>query len=168
MDTPEDRDRTLSRFREGPVLLEQAVRGLNDSELDFKPAGGGWNIRQIIHHITDGDDIWKFGVKMVIGNEQAEFPLEWYSSQTQENWADKWGYSRRSIDVSLSVLKAIREQMLQLMSAVPDMWDRVMLVRTKPGKIETITVGFVFQMQADHLFHHLERIRAILRERRGG
>lgn len=168
MNLPEDRDRILSRFREGPALLEQTVSSLRDSELDFKPSTGGWSIRQIVHHITDGDDIWKLGIKMAIGNEQAEFSLGWYSSQTQDTWADRWAYNRRSIGVSLSLLKAIREHLLQLLASVPEGWDRVVVVRTQQEKIERVPVGFVIQMQADHLFHHLERIRAIVREKGGG
>ncbi len=165
MNTAEDRDRTLSRFREGPTLLEQTVGGLRDSELDFKPPGGGWTIRQIIHHVVDGDDIWKMGIKMAIGNEQAEFSLTWYSCQTQETWADRWAYNQRSVGASLSLLKAIRGHVLQLLTSVPEAWDRTVVVRTQQEKIEQVTVGFVIQMQADHLFHHLDRIRAILKER---
>ncbi len=164
MNVPEDRDRTLSQFREGPILLEQTVMGLRDSDLDFKPSGGGWSIRQIVHHIVDGDDIWKSFIKMVIGNEQAEFSLGWYSSQSQDTWADRWAYSKRSIGTSLSLLKAIREHVLQLLASVPEAWNRTVVVRTPDGKIERVPVGFVIQMQADHLLHHVERIRAILRE----
>ncbi len=167
MNLPEDRDRILSRFREGPALLEQTVSSLRDSELDFKPSTGGWSIRQIVHHITDGDEIWKLGIKMAIGNEQAEFSLGWYSSQTQDTWADRWAYNRRSIGASLSLLKAIREHLLQLLASVPEVWDRVVVVRTQQEKIERVPVGFVIQMQTDHLFHHLERIRAIVREKGG-
>ncbi len=167
MNIPEDRERTLSRFREGPQLLERTVSNLRDSELDFKPPGGGWSIRQIAHHIVDGDDIWKFGLKMALGNEQAEFSLQWYSCQTQDTWADRWAYHRRSIGPSLSLLKAIREHVLQLLASVPEAWDRVVVVRSQQEKTEKITVGFVIQMQADHLFHHLERIHAILRESAG-
>ena len=167
MNAPEDRDDAISRFREGPILLEQTVSGLRDSELDFKPPRGGWSIRQIVHHIVDGDDIWKFCVKMAIGNQQAEFSLGWYSSQTQDTWADRWAYNQRSIGASLSLLKAIREHVLQLLTSVPEACDRVVVVRTQHDKIEKVTVGFVIQMQADHLFHHLERIRAILREGSG-
>jgi hypothetical protein len=57
MNIPEDRDRALCPFREGPTLLEHTVMGLQDSQLDFKPPGGGWSIRQIVHHIVDGDDL---------------------------------------------------------------------------------------------------------------
>ncbi len=164
MDVPKDRDQALCQFREGPILLERTVMGLRDCELDFKPSASGWSIRQIVHHIADGDDIWKFGVKMAIGNEQAEFSLRWYSSQTQDTWANGWAYSRRSIGTSLSLLKANREHVLQLLASVPEAWHRVVVVRTQQEKIEKVPVGFVIQMQAEHLFHHLVRIRAILRE----
>jgi uncharacterized damage-inducible protein DinB len=164
MNLPEDRDHALSRFQEGPILLEHTVMGLRDSELDLKPSGGGWSIRQIVHHIVDGDDIWKLCVKLAIGNEHAEFPLGWYSSQTQDTWADRWAYSQRSIGTSLSLLKAIREHMLQLLASVPEAWNRAVVVHTPKGEIEKVSVGFVIQMQADHLLHHVERIRAMLRE----
>ncbi len=164
MNLPEDRNRTLSQFREGPMLLDKTVSDLQDSELDLIPTEGGWSIRQIVHHIVDGDDIWKFGIKMAIGNEQAEFSLEWYSSQTQDTWADRWAYTQRSIGTSLSLLKAIREHVLQLLESVPDSWSRKVFVRTKQDEIEQVPIGLIIQMQTDHLLHHLERIRSILRE----
>lgn len=167
MNAPEDRDSTLSRFREGPALLEQTLMGLRDSELDFKPSGGGWSVRQIVHHIVDGDDIWKLGIKMAVGGDQAEFSLGWYSSQTQDTWANRWAYDRRSIDTSLSLLKVMRDHVLQLVESVPEAWHRAVVVRTRGGECEQVSVGFVIQMQADHLVHHVERIRAIVHEARG-
>ncbi len=167
MKAPEDRDREIFRYREGPNLLEQAVIGLRDADLDAKPSGGGWSIRQIVHHLADGDDIWKLCIKMAIGNEQVEFSLGWYGSQTQDIWADRWAYSQRSIGTSLSLLKASREHVLQLLASVPEAWNRAVVVRTPRGEIERVSVVFVVQMQADHVVHHVERIRAILRERGG-
>ena len=164
MNAPEDREAAISRYREGPVLLEHTVMGLRDAELDAKPSEGGWSVRQIVHHIADGDDIWKLGIKMAIGNEQAEFDLGWYSSLAQVTWGDRWAYSRRSIGASLSLLRASRDHVLQLLAAVPEAWNRSVAVRTRQGELEQVPVGFVVQMQADHVMHHLERIRAILRE----
>lgn len=165
LNAPENRDRELSRYREGPNLLEQAVIGLRDAELDATPFGGGWSIREIVHHIADGDDIWKLGIKMAIGNEQAEFSLGWYGSMAQVTWAERWAYSQRSIGTSLSLLKATREHVLQLLARVPEAWNRTVVVRTPKGEIEKVPIGFVIQMQADHLLRHLERIRAILQEK---
>ncbi|MGA9117780.1 MAG: DinB family protein, partial [Bacteroidota bacterium] len=118
MNAPEDREAAISRFREGPLLLEHAVAGLRDAELDATPPGGGWSVRQIVHHIADGDDIWKLCIKMAIGNEQAEFALGWYWSLPQEIWADRWAYCRRPVGPSLSLLKVNREHVLQLLESV--------------------------------------------------
>ena len=167
MNAPKDRQGAISRYREGPALLEEAVSGLQDADLDRRPSGGGWSIRQIVHRIVDGDDIWKGCIKMAIGNEQAEFDLTWYWSLAQETWAERWAYNQRSIETSLSLLKAIREHVLQILECVPEAWDRSVTVLTKQGEIERVPVGFVIEMQSDHVVHHVERIRAILRESAG-
>jgi DinB superfamily len=167
MIAPEDRLGVMTRYREGPALLEDAVMNLTDADLDAQPSGGGWTIRQIVHHIVDGDDIWKLCIKMAMGNEQAEFSLGWYWGMPQQAWGDRWAYGRRSLGASLSLLKANRTHVLQLLESVPDAWDRAVVVRKRDGEVERIPVGFVVQMQADHVLHHVKRIRGILQERGG-
>ncbi len=146
-------------------MLEQAVTGLGDCELDARPAGGGWSVREIIHHLADGDDIWKLGIKQVLGNDQAEFDLRWYALLPQVTWSERWAYSRRAIGASLSLLRASREHVIQLLASVPDAWNHTIVVRTPKGEIEQVSVGCVIQMQSNHVLHHLERIRTILQER---
>lgn len=167
MDGPEDREGTLSRYREGPILLERAVLGLQDADLDAAPSGGGWTIRQIVHHVVDGDDIWKLCIKMALGNEESEFALGWYWERPQDIWGDRWAYSKRSLDVSLSLFKANRDHILQLLEMVPDAWERSVALRKSDGEMVRVTVGFVVQIQADHVLHHIERIRVILGDRSG-
>jgi hypothetical protein len=65
------------------------------------------------------------------------------------------------------MFRAIRNHVLQLLESVPDAWKRSVAVRTRSGEIERVQVGCVIQMQADHLFHHVDRIHRILRERHG-
>lgn len=165
MKAPDDREAALSRYREGPKLLESVVTGVQCCDLDAVPQGGGWTIRQIIHHVVDGDDLWKLGIKMAMGNEQGEFTLGWYWSLSQMQWADRWAYSQRSVDVSLSLFKAMRAHIVELLECVPEAWTRSVGLRTPDGKIERVPIGFVIQMQADHVLHHVERIRCILRDR---
>ena len=69
--------------------------------------------------------------------------------------------------MSVAFLKATRMHILQLLENVPEAWNRAVLLRNRDGQIERIPVGFVIQMQADHLFHHVQRIRDILKERGG-
>jgi hypothetical protein len=71
MEVPEDRAGAITRYREGPSLLEAEVKDLKGDVLDSVPSGGGWTIRQIVHHLADGDDIWKLGIKTAVGIDRA-------------------------------------------------------------------------------------------------
>ena len=164
MKAPDDQDSVLARFMEGPALLERALAGIQDAELDARASQGGWTIRQIVHHIVDGDDLWKIGIKVALGNEQAEFSFNWYRTQPQEVWAEKWAYANRSLDVSLALLRAIRNHIDQLLRQVPDAWHRSLAFRKPDGEIKRLPVGAIVEMQADHVEHHLKRIRAIRSE----
>lgn len=167
VDAPEDRVRALTCFRAGISALEEAVSGLKDEALDAEPTGGGWTVRQIVHHLADGDDIWKLAIKMAVGYDDAEFALGWYQAMAQQKWGDRWAYGSRPIDASLSLLRASREHILQLLDSAPEAWNRAVLLRTPDGQIERVPVGFIVEMQAEHVFHHLKRIQDIL-EQRGG
>lgn len=164
MNAPDDQDAILARYTEGPALLEQALTGIQSSDLDTPHSKGGWTIRQTVHHIADGDDIWKSCIKIALGNEQAEFSLDWYRGQPQEVWAQHWAYADRSLDVSLALLRAIRSHVVQLLRQVPDGWHRSVGVRESSGEIERVPVGAIVDMQADHVEHHVRRIRAIRSE----
>ena len=64
MKPPEDKNEILELFKRGPGILEKALADLSDTELDYVPSNGGWSIRQIVHHLVDGDDLWKMCIKI--------------------------------------------------------------------------------------------------------
>lgn len=66
--------------------------------------------------------------------------------------------------MSLALLRAFRAHVIQLLTHVPDPWDRALTVRTRGGETARLTVAEIVAMQADHLEHHLQRIRAIGKE----
>ena len=162
MKAPKEKDKILARFKAGPDLLKGTIAGLKDKDLDKASAKGGWSIRQIVHHLADGDDIWKIAIKQALANDKSEFSLEWYRAMPQIAWADRWEYAKRSVDVSLEFLKASRKQLLQLLEYVPDGWNKSVRFIEANAKTEIITVGFIIKMQADHIEHHVKQIKSIL------
>jgi len=164
MKAPENQKESIDLFKQGIGIFENALAGLSESELDYIPSKGGWSIRQIIHHVTDGDDIWKSYIKIALGNVQAEFSLKWYLTFPQTEWAEKWNYKNRSVDVSVELFKANRNHILQLIEHAQDCWNKSALFRDSNGEIVELPVGFVIQMQADHVVHHVNRIFEIRKE----
>jgi len=53
--TAEKRRELLARYREGPDVLEAAVAGLTDAQLDAPAPDGGWSPRQVVHHCADSE-----------------------------------------------------------------------------------------------------------------
>ena len=164
MDPNTPAEGAMARYLEGPALLARAVAGLPDADLDASPAQGGWTIRQIVHHVVDGDALWKSGILAALGETTGEFSFKWYWAMSQEEWVECWAYARRSLDASLNLLAANRIHVAQLLEAVPDGWDRSVGVHKPDGELWRLTVHALIEMQTDHLEHHLRRIASIRRE----
>jgi hypothetical protein len=153
---------SISNYTAGPDRLEAVLAGLSVAELDTALDSQSWTIRQIVHHIADGDDIWKGFIKVAMGNPQAEFTLEWYWRLPQIKWAQEWAYANRPIEPSLNLLRANREHIVQLLECIPGAWEKSLLVHWPGGEKQTISVGWVVELQTRHLEDHIEDIRTIL------
>jgi hypothetical protein len=159
---PIDPRKALDRFAHGPDRLREVVENLSDSEIDFSLGVDSWSIREIIHHLADGDDIWKICIKRAIGNERDIFSMEWYGEKTQMEWAECWSYSAREVARSLDFISLSRRHVVQLVEQVPGAWDKSIRVRWPGGEEEVVTVGWIIDMQAGHIDGHLADIKVLI------
>jgi hypothetical protein len=159
-------DKLLTRYADGPAQLQAAIARLNEPELDAAADAESWTIRQIVHHIVDGDDIFKLCIKMALGKGQPAFDLQWYWDMPQTRWAELWAYGERAIGPSLALFSANRCHTVELSQKIPDAWERSIVIR---GTIveehrsmeERVTVAQVIEQGCDHLEGHIEDIRKI-------
>jgi len=156
-----DPDTILTRYADGPAQLEAAIAGLGEAELDLAQAAGDWTIRQIVHHIADGDALWQVGIKAALGNSQGMFSFHWYWDVPQDTWAERWNYAGRAIEPSLALFRANRRHVVQLIEQIPDAWERHITVQWPNGQEEQVTAGWVIEMQAGHVIDHVKDIRLI-------
>jgi hypothetical protein len=154
-----DWEAIITRYADGPSELEAAIAGLSEGELDIAESDGTWTIRQIVHHIADGDDIWKVFVKRAIGNPGGEFDLQWYWAMPQDEWVKHWAYASREIEPSLALFRASRGHIVQLLEHIPEVWERSLLVRWPSGEEQEVKVAWVVKMQAEHILGHVDEIR---------
>ena len=110
---------TLALYADGPAQLEAVLMGLTESDLDLARTSDSWTIRQIVHHLADGDDLWKTCIKAALGNSEGSFSLQWYWDKPQTEWAENWKYANRSIEPSLALLRANRHNIVELRSTNP-------------------------------------------------
>ncbi len=149
------------RYAYGPDLLQSIIQDLQEPHLDLKLTPGSWSIRQLIHHITDGDYLWKEFLLRAAGDGEVEFSLEWYWCLPQDEWVKRWSYAGRDTSRSLILFKANRQHTLDLLAFTPWLWEKCLLIPTHEGGSERVSVEEVVEMQAGHVEGHVEDIRQI-------
>lgn len=151
----------IGHYADGPARLEAALSGLTDSELDLSLGKDAWSIRQIVHHIADGDDLWKMCIKAALGNSDGPFTLKWYWDKPQMEWSASWSYASRSVESSLTLLDANRHHIVELLENVPDALEKSIRLQPPHGDEVHITVREVLEMQVRHMTGHTQDIQAI-------
>ncbi len=158
-DLKKDRDAAIASYAEGPKLLEKAIAGLSVDGLDLAESNDTWTIRQYVHHVADGDDIWKAFIKQAIGNPGSRYELQWYWDLLQNEWVMSWDYANRAIEPSLGLYRASRAHIVQLLLSIPAAWERSLMIRWPNGDDQEVRVSWVVEMQTQHVFGHVDDIR---------
>ena len=154
-----EREVIVASYAEGPRQLEAALAGLPERDLDVAESEDAWTVRQIVHHVADGDDIWKVFIKRAIGNPGGHFDLQWYWDNPQDEWVEYWAYAEREIAPSLALFRANRAHIVQLLESVPAAWEQSLVVRWPDGEEDLLSVAWVVEMQARHVPGHVDDIR---------
>lgn len=153
-------DETLTLYVMGLDVLDTALSGLADSDLDLARTPDSWTIRQLVHHIADGDDLWAMCLKAALAAPGCTYEHDWYS--TDNACATTLDYAGRAIEPAVALFQANRRHVVQLVRHLPNAWDRFVLFRsaTMP-EARPIHVSFIVRIQARHALEHIEEIREI-------
>ena len=155
-------DELITNYGNCPSQLEAAIFGLSETDLDMRKSAESWTIREIIHHIVDGDDMWKLFIKRAIGNPKGEYFFDWYWQVPQDEWAKSWNYKERAIEPSLALFRANRTHIVQLLRHTPGAMEKSLRVcwPTELGE-QDVPVGLVVAGQTEHVLDHIAEIGEI-------
>ncbi len=156
-----ENQKILTRYAEGPSRLINAVAGLNETNLNQSLSSSSWSIRQLIHHIADGDDFWKLAIKAAIGNNGGTYNVNWYWEIEQDEWVAGWDYAGREIDSSLALFTANRRHTVALLNHFPQAWEHYVNIPWLDGEIRKVVVASTLEGQGNHAIGHIENILAI-------
>lgn len=149
----------IKQYADGIIHLSEAIAGLSGTELDTALDDNHWTIRQIVHHVADGDELWKTCIKSAFGSNEP-FNMNWYWDISQDNWVELWHYAKRDVEPSLALLQANREHIIQLLTVIPNALEQDITVNWPEGQ-QKGAVRDVIKMQVGHLTEHIAEIHAI-------
>ena len=156
---------SLALYEQGPDRLEAMVVNLSAADLDLA-LPGRWTVRQIVHHIADGDALWSGTIKAALAKSGGTYSHDWYSGNDEMDVA--LDYKGRAIEPSLALLRANRGHLSQLVRHLPDAGQRFVIFQRGEGEAASgeaapTAVAFMLRIQAIHVLEHIEEIEATLK-----
>lgn len=145
--------------QETPKKLQKLIKPLSKAQLTRQPEPGKWSIAQILAHLADAELVGGWRMRSILGSNGISL-----QAFDQDAWAETFAYSRRDPKASLETFRALRENNLSMLKALPrNLWENYGMHQER-GK-ETIT--HIVRMFAGHDLNHLAQVEKIVKERGG-
>jgi hypothetical protein len=109
-----DNTEKIQSIRKLPDELHAAIKGLSNEQLDTPYRDGGWNPRQIVHHIADSHMNAFVRMKLILTEDNPK--LKTYD---QDLWAKMNDYTG-DITPSLGIVSGLQERMANLLEDASD------------------------------------------------
>ena len=133
-------------------LLSKAGERLTPANLEWRPAPGKWNAREIFCHLADCEIAFGFRLRQTLAEKNHVIqPFD------QEKWAGMYG--GLSAHSALSTFSALRDWNLALIGAASPEGMAKKVTHPERGDM---TFGVIVETMAGHDLNHLKQIDAIV------
>lgn len=150
--TAEERQACVDRIAALPALLRAAIAGASDEQLARPYREGGWNARQVIHHLADSHMMAYIRFKKVVAEDNPA--LQAYD---QDVWAEYGDASTGALEPSLSIIEGLHARWAAFLKALPEpAWSRT-AVHQERGPL---TLEDLLRIYSGHGEKHIAHIKA--------
>ncbi|MGF9909097.1 DinB family protein [Brevibacillus porteri] len=150
----------MEEYSRGYKMLREAIEGLTEEELRFKPAPDKWSIHQILIHVTDSEILSTHRMRKVLAEEEADL----YSFD-QDSWVNGVGYDQLDLEQHLLLFQLLRNSMLPILTNLTTQQSERVGVYPDGARF---TFKELLEYRVQHVRVHLaqiERVREAYRQR---
>jgi hypothetical protein len=152
--SPADRDAAFARMAALPASLYEAVRGLDEQQLDSPYRQGGWTVRQVVHHLADSHANAYVRHKLTISEHEPV--IQAYDENAWAGMAD----SRAPIGGSLLLVQALHTRLGDCLRAQPEQVFANRCRHTEDGERTLDDLVATYAWHGDHHVAHITTLRA--------
>jgi uncharacterized damage-inducible protein DinB len=139
-----------------PEKLADAVKNLNDEQLDTPYREGGWTVRQVIHHMADSHMNAYMRFKLAVTED-----LPVIKPYYEERWAELKDAKHAPVDISLSLLEALHKRWVLFLQALTE--DDLKRKFHHPESKKDFELRAILALYAWHCNHHLAHITSLIK-----
>ncbi|GED33186.1 DinB family protein [Brevibacillus centrosporus] len=143
----------MEEYGRGHKMLREAIEGISEEELRFKPAPDHWSIHQIIIHVTDSEILSTHRMRKVLAENE---PLLY--SFDQDQWVDELRYDVLDREQHLQLFESLRLSMQPIL-------DHLTEEQAERGGVYPDGLRFTFKQlleyRVQHIRGHLAQIERV-------
>jgi uncharacterized damage-inducible protein DinB len=143
-------EQIIDEYLAGPRLLQDAVSGMSDKDLDARPVTGKWSTRQVVCHIADFEPIYADRMKRVIAEDHPSF-----FGGDPDVFAAGLAYEKRQVLDELALVALVRKNMVAILQTLEDEAFKRTGNHSEDGPL---TLETLLQRITAHIPHHVRLI----------
>jgi len=147
-------DRLLRSWRRIPRKVEKAVAGLSRAQLARRARKDVMSPHETVHHIAEANIVAASMIIAAIGKDGAAYDWSWLYPNS--DWMKRMGYAKAPTGPAIATLRALNEQVANLVKVNPKVLKRKVTVFDAPGgPTYTMTVEQIMRHEVSHADEHL-------------
>ena len=153
--SPAERDRHIAVLASAPAAYREAVRGLDDTQLDTPYREGGWTVRQVVHHVPDSHMNSYCRFKLALTEDEPSI-----KGYAEDLWAQLADGRSGPVNSSLNLLESLHLRWVVLLKSMTDKEFARSFRHSEHGLVRLDTN---LALYAWHSRHHEAHITALRR-----
>ncbi len=156
--SPRQLDELIHKIEIFPADLLQVTSQLKKEDLNYRYRPGGWNIREIIHHISDSHTNAYIRIKLALTEENPTV-----KPYDENKWVLTADALSDDMEGSLSIIKNLHKKMIMILKSV----SHKDLERTyyHPDMKRNVALSQLLGIYGWHGHHHLAQINVALEKK---
>ena len=149
--TPAERRALITKYAEGPAKLRAALAEVPKEAIQWRPAPGKWSVHEVIVHCADSESNAHGRIRTLVAEKDPRIV-----GYDQDEWARKFDYHSRSMELALKTVEAVRANTLPIIESLTDAdWAKAG-THTESGRY---TAEDWLKSYGEHLEVHSAQIR---------
>jgi DinB superfamily len=156
--TDEQRKNLIADIEQTPAALRAALKGLSPQQIETPYRDGGWNVRQVVHHVPDSHINAYVRFKLALTEDTPTI-----KPYMEDRWSNLADVESTPLEVSLSLLDSLHNRWVRLLRSLKsEDWKRTF----NHPEMGVVPLEKSLGLYAWHGRHHIAHISE-LRKRMG-
>jgi hypothetical protein len=116
----DQRRKFIDEIEQAPAAIRAAIQGLSPDQLDTPYREGGWNVRQVVHHVPESHMNAYIRFKLALTEDEPTI-----KPYAEDRWAQLADVQTTPIEVSVVLLESLHARWVRLLRSLNDgEWKR--------------------------------------------